>query len=60
MFCAVYPRLDPDEETLVRFYGLLNLIPDKIKIEWGYGDGHDLDAQAERLEFVQRCETLGD
>lgn len=64
MFCSVYPGLDPDEETICRFYGLLNLIPDAVKIAWGYGGDENLDQSAERMEReglqVAKWEGLGD
>jgi hypothetical protein len=63
MFCHVYPGLDPDQETLARYYGLLNLTPDRIKLEWGYGGEESLEDTAERMaqeaERMARWETLG-
>jgi hypothetical protein len=64
MFCAVYTGLDPDDETLCRYYGLLNLIPDAVKIAWGYGGEDSLEATAERMEregvMLAKWEGLGD
>jgi hypothetical protein len=50
MFCHIYPGLDPNEETVARFYGLLNRVPDDVKIAWGYGGDTSLEETAERME----------
>jgi len=64
MFMAVYPGTDPDDEPLCRFYGLLNLIPDAVKIAWGYGGEDNLEETAQRMEhegaMLAKWEGLGD
>jgi hypothetical protein len=45
------------------FYGMLQRIPDRLKIEWGYGP-EDIESAAERMEregvLLLKWETLGD
>lgn len=64
MFMAVYTGTNPDDETLARYYGLLNLIPDAVKIAWGYGGEGSLEETAERMEHegaqLAKWEGLGD
>jgi hypothetical protein len=49
LFRAVYSG-DPQDETLVTFFGMLRIVPDAVKIAWGYGGDDSVEEMAERME----------